>query len=145
LSILDGPQGAQGFDPNPEERREKGEMESNIAELRQELNKVREEKTTLESRLRALEAERHEERVAAALDARMRAGLVRDRRAEAERLRELDASTLSLLKEDADGIAWNAADRRFAAPKASYAAGGGEFRAAVEEMRERLFGHRRAD
>lgn len=137
LSIMDGAQGPQGASPEPEEKKEKKVMESKLAQLERELEKVKAENTRLE-------AERHRGLLEKTLEARIGAGLVTDRVAEAERLRGLDASALVLLADDAGRVAERMGRLASPGPKAVYAAGrGGAFEAAVEDTRERLFGHRR--
>ena len=137
LSITDGAQGPQGASPEPEEKKEKRVMESKLAQLERELENVKAENTRLE-------AERHRGLLEKTLEARLGAGLVTDRVAEAERLRGLDASALVLLAEDAGRVAERMGRPASPGPKAVYAAGrGGAFEAAVEDTRERLFGHRR--
>ena len=148
LSVLDGAQGPQGEYPEPEEKMERKEMER-IAELERVLETVRAENVRLKAEteeykgaLRQVEEERHGELVERALESRLRAGLAKDRETEAARLGGLDESTLTMLAEDAEGLT-----RRTAAvprgPRAKYTAGVGGFEEAVEEMRMRLFGHRR--
>ena len=147
-SNVDGPQGAQGGDPDPEGKREKKGMEEKLAELEQELEAVKGEKQELESRLQAIEDERHAERVATAVDARVKAGLVKEaeRQAETDRLTTLDDGALALLGEDAVKVAESMAKAQPAGPKAKYTAEDRDtFEAAVEDARERLFGHRRAE
>jgi len=147
-STVDGPQGAQGVDPDPEGKEEKKGMEEKLAELEQELETVKGEKQELESRLQAIEDERHAERVASAVDARMKAGIVKeaDRQAEIDRLTKLDDGALDLLEEDAVKVAENMAKAQPAGPKAKYSPEDRDtFEAAVEDARERLFGHRRAE
>ena len=147
-SKVDGPQGAQGEDPDPEEKREKKALEEKLAELEQQLETVKGEKQELESRLQAIEDERHAERVASAVDARVKAGIVKEaeRQAEADRLTTLDDGALDLLEEDAVKVAENMAKVQPAGPKAKYTPEDRDtFKAAVEDTRERLFGHRRAE
>ena len=146
-SNVDGPQGAQGVDPDPEGKMEKKGMEEKLAELEQELETVKGEKQELESRLQVIEDERHAERVASAVDARVKAGIVKEaeRQAEADRLTTLDDGALALLQEDAVKVAEIAVKAQPAGPKAKYSPEDRDtFEAAVEGARERLFGHRRA-
>ncbi len=145
-SIVDGPQGAQGLDPDPEEKREKKGMEEKLAELEQQLETVKGEKQRLEERLQAIEDERHAERLASAVDARVKAGIVKEaeRQAEADRLTTLEDGALALLREDAVKVAEMTAKVQPAGPKAKYSSEDRDtFEAAVEDTRERLFGHRR--
>jgi len=147
-STVDGPQGAQGGDPDPEGKREKKALEEKLAELEQELETVKGEKQELESRLQAIEDERHAERVATAVDARVKAGIVKEaeRQAEIDRLTTLDDGALDLLEEDAVKVAEMAAKAQPASPKAKYTPKDRDtFEAAVEDARERLFGHRRTE
>jgi len=143
-SSLDGPQGAQGSALNPEEEEERREMEE-IAELKRRLAELETENKALREKLEALEAERHMEKVEAAVEARIRAGLVRDREAEVERLKAFDDATLDLLREDAERVAEKVAKASApSGPKARYTAEHkSAFNEAVEEMRERLFGYRK--
>ena len=137
LSIEDGAQGPQGSDPKPEGKRERNAMEQSLEQARRELEAARAENARLK-------AEIHGARVERALEARARAGLVRDRAAEAERLGRLDDQALAVLAEDAEGIAVRRAWAGARGPKATYAAScGSAFEEAVEGARERLFGHRR--
>ena len=147
-SSLDEPQGAQGGDPDPEGRREKKGMEEKLAELEQELETVKGEKQALESRLEVIEDERHAERVATAVGLRVKAGIVKaaERQAEVDRLKELDDGALSLLEEDAVKVAENMAKVQQVGPKVKYTPDDRDtFEAAVEDARERLFGHRRVE
>ena len=159
-SNVDGAQGPQG-NLKPEEKEEKKRMEAQIEELRQQLEEkqteidtlkaeneslkgVQAEKDELKGRVEAIEAERHQERVDAALEARFKTGLVADRNAEAERLKELEDSTLILLAEDAEKVAEKLEKAQPTGPKAKYTKDSKDaFEAAVEDTRERLFGHRR--
>ena len=163
LSITDGAQGPQGASPEPEEKKEKKEMEAQVEELRAELETlksenaelkaeneslkgVQAEKDELKDRVEAIEAERHQGLVNAALEARLKAGLVeaKDREAEATSLKELDGKTLVLLAEDADNVAERVAKIPAAGPRAKNTKESKDaFQAAVEDTRERLFGHRR--
>ena len=136
-------------------------MEAQIEELRQQLEEtqaentalkaeneslkgVQAEKDELKERVEAIEAERHQERVDVALEARFKAGLVADRTAETERLKGLDDLTLILLAEDAEKVAEKLKKTQPTGPKAKYNVDDRtEFEAAVEETRMRLFGHRR--
>jgi len=149
-SKQDGPQGARG-DPNPEEKERKKRMEAKISELEQKLETLKTEKTTLNAendslkgRVKALEDERHQERVDAALEARAKADLVKDRQAEATRLKELDDRTLSLLREDAEKVAEKMAKAQPTGPKTKYTGDDKtSFEASVESKREELFGYKR--
>ena len=151
LSKVDGPQGAQGAAQNPEEKERKKRMEAKISELEQKLETLKTEKTTLNAendslkgRVKALEDERHKERVDAALEARAKADLVKDRQAEATRLKELDDRTLDLLKEDAEKVAEKMAKAQPTGPKAKYTGDDKtSFEASVESKREELFGYKR--
>jgi predicted nucleic acid-binding Zn-ribbon protein len=119
-------------------------MESNLSELRQELETLERENRHLRERLRHVEDERHQRLVDTAMDARFRAGLAKDRRAESERLVGLDDATLELMVEDAERVAERLARAKPHGPKTRYASNTvGTFEAAVEDMREQLFGHRR--
>lgn len=144
-SNMDGPQGAQGNDPNPEEKREKERMAEEVKELRQNLADLKEENKTLKEKLERLEAERHMEKVKATVEARLEAGLTRDREAETERLKGLDEETLALLREDAERVAEKVAKASTpSGPKAKYTAERqNAFDSAVEDMREKLFGYRK--
>jgi hypothetical protein len=140
----DGAQGPQGSDPKPEGKREKEKMETKLAELRQELETLERENRHLRERLRQSEDERHGGLVERALDARFRAGLARDLKAESERLKGLDDETLGFLAEDAERVAERLAKARPLGPKTKHASNAmGAFEVTIEDMRERLFGHRR--
>jgi len=164
-SNVDGAQGPQGADPKPEEKRENKKMEEKIAELQSQLEQLRTEKQhtatvvaglqenieqlqsenqELKEDLQRRKAERHQELLNAATEARLRAGLVRDREAEAQRLKELDDGTLILLAEDADQVAEKLAKAPPTGPKAKYTGNDkSTFEAAVDDMREQLFGYRK--
>lgn len=143
--------GSLGGSPNPEEKERKKRMEAKIAELEQKLETLKTEKTTLNAennslkgRVKALEDERHQERVDAALEARDKADLVKDRQAEATRLKELDDRTLDLLKEDAEKVAEKMAKAQPTGPKTKYTGDDKtSFEASVESKREELFGYKR--
>jgi len=144
LSSVDGPQGAQGTDPNPEGKERKKEMEAELEQLRTELESVKAENAQLREKLQRIEAERHQENLDRAVEARVKAGLVRDREAEADRIRDLDDGVLVLLAEDAEGVVERLAKATPTGPKAKYTPKDkNAFEAAVEDARERLFGHRR--
>jgi len=137
---VDGAQGPRG-NPKPDEMRE-NEMRGELAELQHELEDLQAENADLRRKLERIEAERHRELVDAALEARLRAG-IGDRKAEAGRLKGLDDTALVILREDAERVAERMARAPPHGPKARYSA---EARsgldAAVEEMRERIFGRR---
>jgi len=136
--------GSLGGSPNPEEKERKKRMEAKIAELEQKLETLKTEKTSLKTEFDAIKAERHQERVDAALEARAKADLVKDRQAEATRLKELDDRTLDLLKEDAEKVAEKMAKAQPTGPKAKYTGDDkSTFEAAVESKREELFGYKR--
>ena len=126
-------------------------MEAKISELEQKLETLKTEKTTLNAendslkgRVKALEDERHKERVDAALEARAKADLVKDRQAEATRLKELDDKTLALLREDAEKVAERMAKAGSSGPKAKFSADDkSAFEVAVESKRMELFGYKR--
>lgn len=139
-TFVDGAQGP----PKPEEKRERQEMERQVAELQSELETLKAENAELKERLEAIEAERHRELVDSAVEARLMAGLAGDREAEAERLKRFDDATLILFGEDAERVAERLAKNPAAGPKAKYSAHAkSSFDAAVEDARIRLFGHRR--
>ena len=141
-SNMDGAQGPRG-NPKPDEKRENKEMSGELVELQHELEKLQAEKAELKRKLERIEAERHQELVDAALGARLRAGLFRDRKAEAGRLKDLNDAALILLREDAERVAERMARAPVHGPKARYSADAKSgFDAAVEDMRERLFGQR---
>jgi hypothetical protein len=147
-SAMDGPQGARG-NPNPEE--EEGKRMDELAEVKQQLEQVKAENTSLKTaneqikgRVKALEDERHQERVDAALEARFKADLVKDRQAEATRLKEHDDRTLDLLREDAEKVAEKMAKAPPTGPKTKFTKDDkSAFEAAVESKREELFGYKR--
>lgn len=140
---VDGAQGPWG-NPKPEGKKENEGMIGDIAELQHELETLKAENQELKEKLSSIEAERHQELVDAAVEARFRAGFVKDRKAEAERLKDLDDATIVLLREDAERVAEKLAKVQSAGPKAKYTPD--DKRAledAIEETRERLFGHRK--
>jgi regulator of replication initiation timing len=147
-SVMDGAQGPQG-DLKPEEK-ERKRMEE-IVEVKQELEQVKAENASLKTenddlkaRVKSLEDERHQERVDAVIEARSKAGLVKDRQAEVERLKELDDKTLDLLREDAEKVAEKMAKAPPTGPKTRYTKDDkSAFEAAVETKREELFGYKR--
>jgi hypothetical protein len=151
-SFMDGAQGPQGASPEPEENMEKQEMEAQVEELRAELGTLKSENAELkaknqelETKVERIEAERHDELVDTALGARLEAGLVPDREAEAERLKELDDGVLVFLREDAEMVAEKIASKP-AGPRTKYTADDkSTFDSAIEDARERLFGHRRSE
>ena len=148
-SFMDGAQGPQGASPEPEEKWEKKEMEAQVGELRAELETLKSENAELraknqelEAKVEHIEAERHDELVDTALGARLEAGLVPDREAEAERLKELDDGILVFLREDAEMVAEKIASKP-PGPRTKYTTDDkSAFDAAIEDARERLFGHR---
>ncbi len=113
-----------------------------MEEVRKEVDSLKAENTGLKEKVQRLEAERHEEKTIRALEARIEAGLVRDRKQEEDRLRGLPDETLTLLTEDAEQIAAKMA-KTAPQPKAKFTSEGTDLEAAVEETRLRLFGHRR--
>ncbi len=134
-SRMDGAQGPRGVDPKPEGKKEKKGLERKIAQLEHELETTRAENE-------GLKAERLKGLLERVVEARSRAGLSRNPGAEAERLRGLGEEALTFIAEDAERA--NAkAGYVHTGPKATYVAGRGGFREAVEETRMRLFGHRR--
>ncbi len=134
-SKVDGLAGARADDPK---LAEDSEMED---ELKKEVESLKAENADLKTKVRRLEAERKEERVQHTIEARLKAGLVRDRVAEEERLRNLSDEALLLIVEDANQIAER--PMKQAGPKAKFNAEGSDLDSAVEETRLRLFGHRR--
>jgi len=132
-SSTDGHAGARGMDPKP------ADVNNMDEELKKEVETLRAENTGLKGTVQRLEAERKEEKVQRVLEARVKTGLARDRKAEEERLRGLGDDALKLLGEDAEQVA----SRRVAGPKARFTGEAGDLDAAVEETRLRLFGHRR--
>jgi len=134
-SKVDGQAGARGYDPKP------ADVNNMNEELTREVEVLRAENTGLKGTVQRLEAERREEKVQRVLEARVKAGLVRDRVKEEERLKGLEDGALTLLAEDAEQIA--AKSIKAAGPKARFTAEGGDLEAAVEETRLRLFGYRR--
>jgi len=135
--------GAQG-PPKPEEKRERKEMEAQVAELQHEVETLKAENTELRERLEGIEAERRRQLVEQTLEARLRAGLAGDRKAEAERLKSLDGAALILLGEDAERVAERLGKATAGGPKAKYSAyAKSGFDAAVEDARMRLFGYSR--
>jgi hypothetical protein len=134
-SNTDGAQGPRGVDPKPEGKREKKRLERKIAQLEHELETTRAENE-------GLKAERLKGLLERVMEARSRAGLSRNPGAEAERLRGLGEEALAFIAEDAERANANTGHGH-TGPKATYVAGRGGLREAVEETRMRLFGHRR--
>jgi len=98
-----------------------------------------------EDKVKVMEDERHAERVAAALDGRTKAGLVKDQKAEAERLGKLDDMTLSILTLDAGAIAEKLEKTAPTGPKLKYnesAEDANPLKAAVDAKRAAMFGSR---
>jgi len=163
-STMDGLQGALG-NQNPDEKRKKQEM-SELEELKKELKTLKAEKVQLQkdfdeykasaekskekpeknpeldevkAELKTIKDERHAERVAVALDARTKAGLVTDQKAETERLSNLDDVTLSLFAEDAVKVAKKLEKAKVNSPRSSYTKDeAADFEAAVEAKRRSL-------
>jgi len=95
----------------------------------------------LEAKVKFMEDERHAEHVAAALEARLKADLVKekDQKAEKERLAGFDDKTLAMLTLDAGGIAVKLEKIKPTGPKTKYTQDDRtEFDAAVDDMRDRL-------
>ena len=158
--------GSLGIDPNPEEKKKMSEditklkqelktLTTNYTELKEEHDKLKaglekpadEPKEVeedpkykeLEAKVKVMEDERHAERVAAALDARTKAGLVKDQKAETERLGKLDDETLTILALDAGIVAEKLEKAKPVGPKLKYSKDDrSEFAAAVDTMRDQL-------
>ena len=141
-----------------DEKNEKGgentDMSERIAELQERLEAVTAEKEKLESRVAELESElekireeRHMEKVAELVDLRVEAGLVKDRKAEIERLRNFDDETLELLRSDAEAfIAEKQRISKIAGPRARFTAKHEDLlKQKIEETRMRLFGHQKKE
>jgi hypothetical protein len=78
------------------------------------------------------------------LEARVKADLVKDRQAEATRLKDLDDKILILLAEDAEKVAEKMAKAQPTGPKTKYTGDDKtSFEASVESKREELFGYKR--
>jgi chromosome segregation ATPase len=86
-------------------RTKKQQTETRIAGLQENLEQLHSENQELKEDLQRRKAERHQELLNATTEARLRAGFVRDREAEAQRLKELDDGTLILLAENAEHVA----------------------------------------
>jgi len=100
----------------------------------------------LRERIETMEAERHQEIVNDTIEARVKTGLVKqkDREKEAERLTDLDDEALEILREDAGNVAEKLAKASSTGPRTKYTATSkSAFDEAVEDTRERLFGHRK--
>ena len=134
-SKWDGHGGAQGTRSKPPVVQDMTDGES--------LETLRAENTRLRGRLQGLEAERRREALERALDARLRAGLCRDRQAEAERMGQLDDGALRLVAEDAEAVAERLTRIQAAGPKARNSQGTAGYEGELEEARKRLFGHGR--
>lgn len=133
--------GSLGFDPNPEEKRK---MTEELAELKQKLEQIEKDYETaktenqeLRNRVEAMEAERHQEFLDAAVEARVAAGLMK--REDAESLKDLDDETLLLIAEDARSVAERLEKAKPVGPKTKYTRDDStEFEASVAKMREKL-------
>lgn len=116
-----------GLEEKPEDKPEKAEEDPKIKEL--------------EATVKVMTDERHAERVAGALDARLKAGLVKDQKAEMERLGKLDDETLTILTLDA-GIVTERLEKAVSlGPRASQIVSNEdktEFAAALSAKREEL-------
>jgi hypothetical protein len=138
--------GSPGENPNPEEERKKG-MESKIAELESKVNSLTTENTSLKASLKSIRDEQHDELVAAAVDARVKAGLMKAENA--DKLKPLDDETLRLLKADAEAIVKKLQAAPKKNPKTSYDDQTPEednsLKAAIDESRTRLFGKKEAN
>ena len=126
----------EGF-PKPTEDTRLDENE----EFRKEIDSLKAENTGLKAELQQVKDLQHAEKALRTLQARAKAGLVRDRKQEEEKLGKLDDAALELLTEDAEQIAEKVL--KSAGPKARFNAEATDLEAAVEETRLRLFGHRR--
>jgi hypothetical protein len=98
------------------------------------------ENTRLRGRIQGLEAEKRRTALEEAVAARLRAGLARDKQAEAEKLSQLDDATLTLLAEDADAV--TKLRTHAAGPKARNEQAHVAYAEELEQARTRLFGHR---
>ncbi len=134
-SKWDGRGGAQGTRSKPPVVRDMNDDEG--------LEVLRAENTRLRGRLQGLEAEHRREALERALGARLRAGLCRDRQAEAERIGQLDDGALRIVAEDAEAVAERLTRMQTAGPKARYAGAFAGCETELEEAKRRLFGHRR--
>ncbi len=130
-SNWDGQGGAQGTRSKPP-----GEQD-----LDENIDALRAENTRLRGRIQGLEAEHRRETLERVLAARLRAGLVRDRQAEAEKLGTLADAALTLLAEDAEAVAERLTRTHAAGPKAQHDPGQAEYESELEQARMRLFGH----
>jgi hypothetical protein len=113
-----------------------------LQEIRTEVQNLKTEKDGLKAKVEKLEAERRGEKIQHAVEVRLKAGLAKDRKQEEERLKGLGDESLTILTEDAELLA-SRPGKTAAQPKAKNTGEGGEFEAAVEETRLRLFGHGR--
>ncbi len=97
----------------------------------------------LEDQMKVMKDERHAERVAAALDGRTKAGLVKDQKAEAERLGKLDDETLTILTLDAGVVAEKLEKAEPIGPKLKYTEDEKDpLTAAIDASRTSMFGSR---
>ncbi len=137
-SKVDGQAGARGHVPKP------ADVNNMNEELTREVEVLRVENTGLKGTVQRLEAERREEKVQRVLEARVKAGLVRDRVKEEERLKGLEDGALTLLAEDAEKVAEKMAKAQPTGPKTKYTGDDKtSFEASVESKREELFGYKR--
>jgi len=164
-SNMDGAQGPRASSSKPDEKGRNTKMSEELTELRQELETLKTENEELAAKIAELQSkletlmteneelkadlqrrkdERHQELVDRTVENRVKAGLAKDRKAETERLKKLDDSTLVILADDAEKVAEKLAKAPAAGPKAKYTPDAkSSFDAAVEDMREHLFGHRK--
>jgi len=134
---------------NPEVKNGGGEervTDEKIAELQTKLDAVTAENKQLKAELDRIKEERHLEKVKEVVDLRMQAGLIKDAKAETERLKALNDQSLEIMKADAKAfIAEKERIAKVAGPKAKYSAGGtDDLTKKIEDMRERFFGHRKS-
>ncbi len=134
----EGQPGARGESRKPAEENDLEELQ----DIKKEVDTLKAEKETLRGKVEKLEAERREEKIQRTLEARAKAGLVKDRKQEEDRLRRLGDDSLTILAEDAELLA-SKPGKTATQPKAKYTGEGDDFEAALEETRLRLFGHGR--
>jgi len=137
--------GSLGVDPNPEEKKKMSEiteLKQELAQIKADYEAAKKENEALKDRVAAVEAERHRERLGAAVEARVAAGLMKAE--DAATLKDLDDATLVLLAEDAGRIKEALLQASPSGPKLKYSKDDKtEFEAAVNKMRDKFgFGPR---
>ncbi len=114
-------------------------MEKTVEQLQAELTAKQTEIDALKARVDAMEAEAHQKLVEAAADARFKAGLASDRKAEADRLKAKTADVLKDLILDAGVVAKRVEANTPRVPQATYGEGDEDkLEAAMDKAAESL-------